>query len=62
MEQYNDRPIREIYVIYEKEPAHGSEKDGIIMGPFKTKEDAEEAGLKYGYHGDNYYVDKLKQR
>lgn len=32
------------------------------MGPFKTKEDAEEAGLKYGYHGDNYYVDKLKQR
>jgi hypothetical protein len=50
---------KEMYAVYEKEPAHGSQKDGIIMGPFKTEEEAKEAGDKYGYHGDNYYVNKI---
>ena len=49
-----------MYAVYEKEPAHGSQKDSIIMGPYKTKEEAKEDGEKYGYHGDNYYVDIIK--
>jgi hypothetical protein len=48
---------KEMWAIYEKEPAHGSQRDGIIMGPFNTKEESEEVGEKYGYHGENYYVD-----
>jgi hypothetical protein len=51
---------KEMWAIYEKEPAHGSQRDGIIMGPFKTKEEAKEVGEKYGYHGENYYVDIIK--
>jgi hypothetical protein len=51
---------KEMWAIYEKEPSHGSQKNGIIMGPFKTKEEAEEVGDKYGYHGKNYYVDIIK--
>jgi hypothetical protein len=30
------------------------------MGPFNTKEESEDAGEKYGYHGENYYVDIIK--
>lgn len=48
------------YAVYEKEPAHGKDKDGVILAPFNTKEEAEEAGNKYGYYGENYYVNKLK--
>jgi hypothetical protein len=52
--------MKEQYAVYEKVPAHGSEANGIILGPFDTKEEAETLGKKYGYlNGDNYYVDKL---
>lgn len=50
---------KEQYAVYEKEPRHGKDKNGVILAPFNTKEEAEKAGKKYGYYGDNYYVDKL---
>jgi hypothetical protein len=51
---------KEQYAVYEKEPAHGKDKDGVILAPYNTKEDAEQARVKYGYSSDNYYVDILK--
>jgi len=48
------------FAVYEKEPAHGKDEDGVILAPFNTKEEAEQAGIKYGYDDDNYYVDKIK--
>ena len=50
--------MKEQYAVYEKEPAHGKDKDNIILAPFNTKEEAEQTRLKYGYGSDNYYVDK----
>jgi hypothetical protein len=47
------------FAVYEKEPAHGKDKDGVILAPYSTKEEAETAGKTYGYYGDNYYVDVL---
>lgn len=44
------------FAVYEKEPAHGKDRDGIILAPFNSKKEAEDAGKKYGYHGENYYV------
>ena len=51
---------REQYAVFEKEPEHGKDKDGVILAPYNTKEEAEKDGKKYGYYGENYYVDKLK--
>jgi hypothetical protein len=51
---------REQFAVFEKVPAHGSEVDGIILGPFNSEEEAIEAGTRYGYTDDNYYVDKIK--
>jgi hypothetical protein len=45
------------WAVYEKEPAHVRDKNGIILAPFNTKEEAEIASKKYGYYGDNYYID-----
>lgn len=50
---------KEKYAVYEKKPAHGSIKNGLILGPFDSKEEAESAGKKYGYTGDNYYVNSM---
>jgi hypothetical protein len=50
---------KEQYAVYEKEPAHGKDKNSVILAPFSTKEEAEIAGKKYGYYGDNYYADIL---
>jgi|LakMenEpi03Aug12_release.lakeMendotaPanAssembly.Ray.scaffolds.fasta_scaffold255667_3 hypothetical protein len=44
------------FAVFEKEPAHGSEINGVILGPFNTIEEAEEKQKKYGYTSDNYYV------
>lgn len=52
------RSIR--YAVYEKLPAHGSEVNGIILCPFNSKEDAENARNKYGYGNSNYYIDIYK--
>jgi signal peptidase I len=52
---------KEQFAVYEIEPAHGSIKNGIILGPFKTREEAETIRLKYGYSGDNYYVDNMNK-
>jgi len=50
--------MKEQYAVYEKVPAHGSEANGIILGPFKTQELAR-LSAEYGYTSDNYYVDKI---
>jgi hypothetical protein len=50
----------ERFAVYEKEPRHGKDKDGVILEPFNTKEEAEQARVKYGYGDDNYYVEKMK--
>lgn len=50
----------EQFAVYEKKPAKGKEENGIILAPFNTKEEAEQAMIKYGYNIDNYYVDELK--
>jgi hypothetical protein len=50
---------KEQFAIYEKTPQHGKDYNGVILAPFNTKEEAEIAGKKYGYYGDNYYVDIL---
>ena len=52
--------MNEQYAVYEKTPAHGRDVNGIILAPFNTREEAEEMGKKYGYHGENYYVDILR--
>jgi len=52
--------LREQYAVYEKVPAHGSEENGIILGPFNSEEDAQQARKKYGYSSSNYFVDKIK--
>lgn len=49
----------EKYAVYERNPAHGSTKNGMILGPFNSKEEAQSNGEKYGYTGDNYYVNSM---
>ena len=49
----------EKYAVYERNPAHGSTKNGMILGPFNSKEEAQSNGEKYGYTGDNYYVNSV---
>jgi hypothetical protein len=49
--------ILQRFAIYERIPAHGNKENGSIMGPFNTREEAEEAQKRYGYCTDNYYVD-----
>ena len=45
------------FAIYEKIPRHGKEPNGLILGPFDTEDLAKEAGEKWGYSGDNYFID-----
>jgi hypothetical protein len=54
------RENEEQFAVYEIIPQHGSEPNGVILGVFKTKEEAEEMRIKYGYGGENYYVDVFK--
>ena len=51
---------KEHFAVYEKTPAHGNIKNGVILAPYNTKEEAESARIKYGYSSDNYYVDIIK--
>jgi|TARA_R110000851_G_scaffold56073_3_gene131189 hypothetical protein len=55
-EKIKENLKKEQFAVYEKEPAHGKDKDGVILASFNSKEEAEAAGKKYGYHGENYYV------
>jgi len=52
--------MKEQYAVYEKEPAHQGDINGIILGNYNTEEEAQEARRKYGYTSDNYYVDKVQ--
>jgi hypothetical protein len=47
------------YAVYEKTPAHGSILNNVILGPFTSEEEAQNAREKYGYNNDNYYIDKI---
>ena len=47
------------YAVFEKVPAHGSAENNVILAPYSSKEEAEDAARKYGYNTDNYYVDIL---
>ena len=51
---------KEQFAVYEREPSHGKDKDGVILAPYNTKEEAETAKKQYGYDNDNYYVDVLR--
>ena len=53
-------PKKEQYAVYEIKPAHGSKENNVILASYNTKEEAEIARKKYGYGGENYYVDILK--
>lgn len=45
--------------IFEKEPRQNALPNKIIMGPYRTPEQAEEHRKKYGYDNDNYYVAQI---
>jgi hypothetical protein len=47
----------EQFAVYEREALMNRYDDGIILGNFNSKEEAEEARIKYGFTSDNYYVD-----
>lgn len=48
------------YAVYEKEPRHNSLPNSIILGNYRTVNEAEQDRIKYGYDNENYYVDKVK--
>lgn len=48
--------------VFEITPTHGSEPNGLILGPFNTEDEAKENALKYGYYSDNYYVGDLNDK
>lgn len=50
----------EQYGVYEKSPAHASVVNGVILAPFNSEKEAQEARITHGYNTDNYYVDKFK--
>ena len=49
--------MKDKYAVYEKTPGHGKDYNGVILGPYNSKEEAEKEGKKYGYTGEDYYVD-----
>ena len=51
---------KEQYAVYEKIPKHGKDINGVILGPFNSKEEAEKSKNKYGYNTDNYFINKIK--
>jgi hypothetical protein len=51
--------MKKQFAVYEKEPRHGKSKNNLIFGPFDSVKEAETQGKKYGYYGDNYYVDEI---
>src|SRR5271166_868059 len=32
--------------------------NSVVLAPYGTKEEAKEAGIKYGFFGDQFYIDK----
>ncbi len=52
---------RKRYAVYEREPQKQGKKNGIILGEYPTKEEAEAARVKYGFISENYYVDEVKR-
>jgi len=50
---------RERYAVFEKEPQKGPIPNGVVLGDYNTKEEAEQARVKYGFISDNFYVDKI---
>lgn len=55
-ERYSPPPQ---FAIFEREPQKNALPNKIIMGPYKSPEDAEDARVKYGFDNDNNYVAQL---
>jgi hypothetical protein len=49
--------MKQQFAVYEKNPAHSSKENPVILAPFNTKDQAIQAMIKWGYNNDNYYVD-----
>lgn len=54
--------IPDRYAVFEKEPQKGPIPNGVVLGDYNTREEAEQAKVKYGFISENFYVDKIKQR
>jgi len=50
---------REQYAVFEKEPQKGPIPNGVVMGNYNTREEAEEVRVKYGFISENFYVEKI---
>jgi len=55
------RQLPDQFGVFEKEARICSIEFPIILGPYWTREEAEIAGKKYGYWGENYYVDVIRK-
>ena len=53
------RQIPKRFGVYEREPHYRGTPDPIILGPYPSLEEAQAAGEKYGYCGDNYYAKEI---
>jgi len=53
--------MEKIFAVYEKNPFHQKEINGVILSPFNTYDDAKEAMIKFGYENENYYVDVVNK-
>ena len=51
---------KEQFAVYEKEPAKGKDNNTVILAPYNTIKEAENAKKRYGYNNNNYYVDVLR--
>ncbi len=54
----DDQILEEQYAVFEREPQKGPTPNGIVMGPYFSKEEAEQAKIKWGFISDNFYVDE----
>lgn len=54
------REIPKQYAVYEREPQICKKPHGIVLSPYDTSNEAEDARIKFGYVSDNYYVAWLK--
>jgi len=49
------------YAVFEKEPQKGPIPNGVVMGSYPSREEAEQAKIRWGFISDNFYVDKINQ-
>ena len=49
------------YAVFEKEPQQGPIPNGVVMGSYLSREEAEKVKIRFGFISDNFYVGKLNQ-